>query len=54
MTEPQALLRLQEIDLELMRINSQLKAMPQQKKLEAIKAAERNITSKLTAIGSSM
>ena len=50
MTEPQALLRLQEIDLELMRINSQLKAMPQQKKLEAIKAAERNITSKLTTI----
>ena len=50
MTEPQALLRLQEIDLELMRINGQLKALPQQKKLEAIKAAERNITSKLTTI----
>lgn len=50
MKEPQALLRLQDIDLELMRINGQLKAMPQQKKLDAIAAAERNLQSKLTAI----
>ena len=50
MEEPQALLRLQEIDLELMRLNSQLKAMPQQKKLEAIKAAQRKLSKQLKEI----
>ena len=50
MTESHALLRLQEIDLELMRLNAQLKAMPQQKKLVAIQAAEKNLAGKLKAI----
>lgn len=48
--ESQALLKLQEIDIELMRINSQLKAMPQQKKLEAIQAAKKNLSDKLRSI----
>lgn len=48
--EPQALLRLQEIDLELMRLNSQLKAMPQQKKLAAIKAAQKKLAGNLKTI----
>ncbi|MDI9590442.1 MAG: hypothetical protein QM302_05330 [Acidobacteriota bacterium] len=48
--ESQALLRLQEIDLELMRLNGRLNAMPQQKKLATIKAAERNLAGKLTHI----
>ena len=47
---PQALLALQDIDLELMRINAQLKAMPQQKKLDAIDAAKRNLQGRLTSI----
>jgi len=50
MQETQALLRLQEIDLELMRLNAQLNAMPQQKKLAAIKAAEKNLAGKLKTI----
>lgn len=49
-TESQALLRLQEIDIELMRLNGQLKAMPQQKKLDAIKAAKRNLAGKMKLI----
>ncbi len=49
-TESQALLRLQEVDLELMRLNGQLRAMPQQKKLDAIKAAKRNLAGKMKAI----
>lgn len=49
-TQCQALLRLQEIDLELMRIKGQLNAMPQQRKLAAIDAAERNLAGKLTKI----
>ncbi len=50
MTESSALLRLQEIDLELMRLNSQLRAMPQQKKLAAIAAAKKNLSGKMTTI----
>ena len=50
MSESQALLRLQEIDLELMRLNAQLKAMPQQKKLNAIQQAARQLTGKLKTI----
>lgn len=50
MKETSALLRLQEIDLELMRLNATLKAMPQQKKLDAIAAAERNLAGKLKRI----
>ena len=49
-SEPQALLRLQEIDLELMRLNAQLKAMPQQKKLAVIKAAEKKLAGNLKVI----
>ena len=50
MQEPQALLRLQEIDIELMRLNAKLKAMPQQKKLEAIKVAQRKLAKQLKEI----
>jgi predicted nucleic acid-binding Zn-ribbon protein len=50
MQESQALLRLQDIDIELMRLNGQLKAMPQQKKLAAIIAAKKNLAGKLKAI----
>lgn len=50
MTESSALLRLQEIDLELMRLNGQLKAMPQQKKLAAIAAAKKNLAGKMKSI----
>lgn len=50
MNESQALLRLQEIDLELMRLNGQLKAMPQQKKLAAIDAAKKNLAGKMKSI----
>lgn len=50
MTESSALLRLQEIDLELIRLNGQLKAMPQQKKLAAIAAAKKNLAGKMKSI----
>ena len=50
MQESQALLRLQDIDLELIRLNGQLNSMPQQKKLAAIAAAKKNLASKLKAI----
>ena len=49
-TESQSLLRLQEIDLELMRLKGQLDAMPQQKKLAAIKAAKKNLAGKMKVI----
>ena len=49
-TESQSLLRLQEIDLELMRLKGQLDAMPQQKKLAAIKAAKKNLAGKMKTI----
>ena len=48
--ESTALLRLQEIDLELMRQNGQLKDMPQQKKIAAIEAAKKSIASKMKSI----
>ncbi len=48
--ESQALLRLQEIDLELMRLNKQLRAMPQQQKLAAIKAAKKKLSGSLKTI----
>ena len=50
MEETQALLRLQEIDLELMRLNTTLKSMPQQKKLAAITAAQKNLAGKMKQI----
>ena len=43
MTEAQALLRLQEIDLDMLRMASTLAAMPQQKKMQAIARARRNL-----------
>lgn len=50
MNEPQALLRLQEIDLELVRLNKQLRAMPQQKKLAAIADAQKKLRSNLSKV----
>lgn len=50
MNDYEALLRLQEIDLELMRHDRALKAMPQQKKMAAIDAAKRKVQGELTKI----
>lgn len=44
MKETEALLRLQEIDLELMRHKATLAEMPQTKKVAAVKAAKRKLT----------
>lgn len=50
MTEAQALVRLQEIDLDMLRLASTLAAMPQQKKLQAIARARRKVESEQTKI----
>ena len=50
MTEAQALLRLQEIDLDMLRMASTLAAMPQQKKMQAIARARRKVQSEQTKI----
>lgn len=50
MNEYEAVLRLQEIDLALMRFGRTLKAMPQQKKLAALAQARRKMTAGLTKI----
>ena len=50
MAEPEALLRLQDIDIKLMRIHAQLDAMPQQKKLGAIARAQRQLARQTTII----
>lgn len=50
MSEASSLLRLQEVDLQLLRYSQQLKAMPQQKKLAAIEQAKRQIQSTLTQV----
>ena len=50
MIEYEALLRLQDIDLQLMRYSRQLKAMPQQKKIAALDAAKRKLAGQLTKI----
>ncbi|KXB63464.1 zinc ribbon domain-containing protein [Olsenella sp. DNF00959] len=50
MKESQALLRLQEIDLQLLRLKRQLSAMPQQKKLQAIAQAKRKLQGELASI----
>ena len=50
MTEAQALVRLQEIDLDMLRLASTLAAMPQQKKMQAIARARRKIQSEQTKI----
>lgn len=50
MNDYEALLRLQDIDLELMRLSKTLKAMPQQKKIAAIDAAKHKVAGELTKI----
>ncbi|WP_130812095.1 zinc ribbon domain-containing protein [Olsenella sp. Marseille-P4559] len=50
MTEAQALIRLQEIDLDMLRLASTLAAMPQQKKVQAIARARKKVQSELTKI----
>ena len=50
MKESQALLRLQEIDLKLLRLKRQLSAIPQQKKLQAIAQAKRKLQGELAGI----
>lgn len=50
MREPDALLRMQEIDLALMRHKKTLAAMPQVKKIQAVKAARKKLSSQITKI----
>ncbi len=50
MQDYEALLKLQDIDLELMRINSKLKAMPQQKKLAAVEMSKKKLQRDMTKV----
>lgn len=50
MSESEALLRLQDIDLELMRLHATLDKMPQRAKLAAINKAERKLATQLKTI----
>ncbi len=50
MSEASSLLRLQEVDLQLMRIRKTLSAMPQQEKLRAIALAKRKLATQLKQI----
>ncbi|MBM6774153.1 zinc ribbon domain-containing protein [Olsenella profusa] len=50
MTEANALMRLQELDLELLRCASSLAAMPQRKRLDTIDRARKKVASELTGI----
>lgn len=50
MAEPEALLRLQDIDIKLMRIHAQLDAMLQQQKLATIVRAQRQLARQTTII----
>ncbi|WP_077597956.1 zinc ribbon domain-containing protein [Olsenella urininfantis] len=50
MNDYEALLKLQETDLKLMRLSRSLKDMPQQKKLAAIRQAQKKISSELSRI----
>ncbi len=50
MTESSSLLRLQEVDLQLMRLRKTLSAMPQQEKLRAITLAKRKLAAQLKQI----
>jgi predicted nucleic acid-binding Zn-ribbon protein len=50
MTEAQALLRIQEIDIKLLRDAATLAEMPQQRKLKTIATAKRRVASELTKI----
>lgn len=50
MSESEALLRLQDIDVKLMRIRSHLQQMPQQQKIVTIDRAAKKLASQLTTI----
>jgi predicted nucleic acid-binding Zn-ribbon protein len=50
MTEPQALLRLQEIDLDLLRCERALQTLPQRERLATVKVAQRRMASEITKI----
>jgi len=50
MSQQSSLLRLQEVDLQLMRIRKTLAAMPQQEKLRAIALAKRKVATQLKQI----
>lgn len=50
MTQPAALMRLQELDLELLKHASTLSAMPQRKRLATIELAARKVASELKGI----
>lgn len=50
MSEATALVQLQDVDLQLMRIKSQLAAMPQQAKLQTIARAKRKLASQLKQV----
>lgn len=50
MSEQSSLLRLQEVDLQLLRIKKTLSAMPQQEKLRAIALAKRKLATQLKQI----
>lgn len=50
MTEATALTRLQELDLELLRLASKLAAMPQQSRIKTIGLAQRKVASELLGI----
>ena len=50
MNQPQALLRLQEIDLELMRTNAELTKIQQHKRLDQFRRAKKKVASEITKI----
>lgn len=50
MTEPEALLQLQEIDLDLMRLRTQLESLPQKARIDTIKTASKKVSSEITKI----
>lgn len=50
MTEPEALVRLQEIDLSLIRCRNTIAALPQRKKILAVRAARKKIATEVTHI----
>lgn len=50
MTEAEALIRLQELDIQLLRHASTLASMPQQKKLKTVELAKRRVNSELNKI----
>lgn len=50
MSEASSLMRLQEVDIQLMRLRKTLSAMPQQEKLRAIELAKRKLATQLKSI----